>query len=228
MSDVVHISLKEVIARARRTYHDVTRQASKRAAELQTTCTKGCAACCYQLVGCSFVEAFVLAEEVHRTRSREQQDALLVALDKHIEMLKQPDARSRLFFSGNACPLLNVDPDDRHRGLCTAYASRPLACRLQFVVTDPKLCQTDAIHDVAMVDTTVVQLRAMQVISGEVPLLVAYAPLQALLAHALRCLRGEDTPSLLYVEEWGARMRGYLEHEARVQAETGKKDTYVP
>jgi Fe-S-cluster containining protein len=223
------VSLMQVIQQARKIYADLDTKASVRAVELDAKCTKGCAACCYQLVGVSFAEALIIAEELFRTRKRAQLDELLVHLDQHAEALRKNDARTMMFLEKRYCPLLEIDPNDPFKGLCSVYASRPLACRLQFVISDPRWCQPDAIYECTMIDTTEVQLSAMGMITGQVPMLARYGPLQPFVAYALRLVLGKEKDiDDAYLIGWTEQMQGYLEHDQKVQIQLGKKDKYVP
>jgi Fe-S-cluster containining protein len=221
------VSLQRVIEHARKIYADIDPQARQRAAELNTTCTKGCAACCYQLVACSLAEAFIIADELLRTRSAHQLKRILAQLDNQCELLRQNDARLATFLKQRPCALLDVDKENPFKGFCSVYESRPLACRLQYVTSDPRLCQPDEIYECTIMDTVELQIQAMKMITGGNPILSAFGPLQPLLAHALRVGAGVEPLDEDYLNVWQERARGYLEHDAQMQVVLGKKDKYV-
>jgi Fe-S-cluster containining protein len=126
-----------------------------RAAGHEVSCTKGCGACCRQLVPVSALEAHELAglidqlpeprRGVVRQRfadalgrlGREAPD-LLAALRRSHE-LSPPEIAAlghRYFRLGIACPFLEDES-------CSVYEQRPVDCRQYLVVSAPQHCAED-------------------------------------------------------------------------------------
>lgn len=121
----------------------------------RTTCRKGCAACCHQLVPVSPAEARRLkrvindmlpekrAAVVRRfavARDALEEAGLLDLLDAMTGGEDVPPAEIRVWLAAAwqeaevACPFLEADQT------CGIYTDRPLACRLKLVASDPACC----------------------------------------------------------------------------------------
>lgn len=133
----LRLAVREVYTRTDREI-----EATKPAA---VTCTKGCTACCKQLVVLTLPEAIAIAEEhpeaVRRALPRlVAQDMLLDKLSEHIppEQYMTPETRHELcdgwWEAGQSCAFLGADDS------CQVYRTRPLACRSYHVVTPPAQC----------------------------------------------------------------------------------------
>jgi Fe-S-cluster containining protein len=130
-------------------FTDAVVDAAVRVAEEQgntVSCTKGCGACCRQLVPIAEVEARHIGDLVERlpeprrmeiqarfaeARRRLEEAGLLEAL-LHREQWTDGQGRSvglRYFQQGIPCPFLQEEA-------CSIYADRPLACR-EYLVTSP-------------------------------------------------------------------------------------------
>lgn len=122
------------------------------------TCSKGCGACCRQIVPISSVEAHALAAYVDRqpgarqSRLRKRFAAALSKLEEAglldasapkgragLTLAAQPgepvwnQLAKKYFAQGIACPFLEDES-------CSAYADRPMVCREFLAVTPPDWC----------------------------------------------------------------------------------------
>lgn len=87
-----------------------------------TACHKGCEWCCHQAVFANSYEIHYLSEYIKSTFPEEKRtDALQKAIqkNKHVSQLSE----SQMLQYKSACPLLI-------NGACSAYAARPMACRI--------------------------------------------------------------------------------------------------
>lgn len=127
----------------------------KRVQETGTTCTKGCDACCSQPIYVTEPEGLLIAEELLHDMPR---------LKEALPRLKAEALYGQQFgpipgddFCGmdryaywdgrHPCAFL-----DKEAHLCTIYPIRPVACRVWFVKSDPKLCNLDAKSIVDVID----------------------------------------------------------------------------
>lgn len=103
--------------------------------DMNASCKRGCAHCCYQLVGMSVIEAIPIAERVIVTKDVDLKKRLQVEAD-HVDTLGgiYNADREKFFREHRPCVFLRSDND------CAIYAERPMACRAYFVVSDPILC----------------------------------------------------------------------------------------
>jgi Fe-S-cluster containining protein len=127
------------------------------------TCSSGCSACCYQPVGVSFPEVFLIAEYLNMRPDakerflkkysdwRERID--FKAYEAHMNDLQARIMLARsmepavdgvgsavdVFYRGApvACPFLEKES-------CDIYPARPLNCRQMLTVSDSKNCKTGA------------------------------------------------------------------------------------
>ena len=101
----------------------------------ETTCVKGCAHCCKQMVSCSPVEALgALTLFVERYGSAEwmARRALVAA---QAERIMQPEYSSAKYWQEQLqCVFLQPDKS------CAVYEARPTPCRTHAVITEPALC----------------------------------------------------------------------------------------
>lgn len=126
--------------RARSVYEALNRLASefhKRKASKDITCRKGCSHCCYMFVQITRSEALFLAKLAKNAKidkQRLEKQAACKDVDSFISLSKQD--RQCVFLKNNKCSI---------------YNNRPSACRTYYVVSDPKLCQTDTAQDVSVI-----------------------------------------------------------------------------
>lgn len=107
------------------------------------SCTKGCTACCNQLVFVEMSEAALIWHR-HRDAVRSLLPQLLEQALAEESAAKVLDVRSTQSEMVSACrkywllqrPCVFLTQDR----LCAVYASRPLACRTHFVVSPPEEC----------------------------------------------------------------------------------------
>lgn len=84
-----------------------------------TACINGCSHCCYQAVAISTEEAKKITEYTGYSHRKAEMEVTNVNIQR---------------FKGVPCPFL-------HEGRCGVFEVRPLACRLQFNISDdPSLC----------------------------------------------------------------------------------------
>lgn len=102
---------------------------------VRLSCTKGCAACCYQLTKLDLVSAIALAEEIRASAAwRDRLEELHERLREASKIRSMPTLE--YFNLQRPCVLL-----DTTTRTCTAYAGRPPACRYYFVISDAaRLC----------------------------------------------------------------------------------------
>lgn len=136
-----------------RTAHDL--------GDTATSCSKGCSACCRQLIVGTLAEAaYIVATYPELVRAAlpklREQDAALDRMcaelkargivDEPIETQAGTYALCDSWWSSGArCAFLRDD-------LCTIYDARPRACRTYFVRSDPELCGADRGTPVEVVD----------------------------------------------------------------------------
>jgi len=101
---------------------------------VKLSCTKGCAACCYQLTKLDLASAIALAEEIRASAAWRDR------LEELHERLREastigPMSSLKYFNLQRPCVLLDITTRT-----CTAYAGRPPACRYYFVISDAALC----------------------------------------------------------------------------------------
>ena len=126
---------------------------------LQVTCKPGCTHCCHLLVEVAWEEAVELAKwimaqpldrQIHfkkkisdsavgaREIFQRKEETHKYLKPTHLDMDIPDDVFDIYFYEKvRPCPMLE---DDR----CVAYESRPTACRLHMVTSDPALCAREA------------------------------------------------------------------------------------
>lgn len=94
--------------------------------KVKAACAKGCSMCCHAIILLTAPEAFILADQIEKTRSKEEFEHIT-------EEVRIADSKTRgrigaeRWGFGPPCPLL-----DAKSGACSVYGSRPLACRGAF------------------------------------------------------------------------------------------------
>lgn len=111
------------------------------------SCRRGCTACCYYLVGTSFLEAELIKRYAVRLLSQEQLDAIRVRVREQLAYYIRENQRPRdrqkdeellaaYFQKRLPCPFLSAEND------CMVYPVRPFTCRSHSAVSDPHACET--------------------------------------------------------------------------------------
>jgi Fe-S-cluster containining protein len=193
------------LRRALRLYREIDRKLEPEAAKLNATCTKGCAACCYLLVGVTYAEARVIAEHVAALPRVKICDlrARLVDATGRLDSVRSRDA---YLLRQVPCVFLRAGGEP-WSGTCSIYGVRPLACRLHLVVSPPEHCAPDAIRDVAFVDTRFAHVRAsLHLADPDDERATKYGPLAPLIVLALDEALEGTVPSLLELESWERKM----------------------
>jgi Fe-S-cluster containining protein len=115
----------------------------------RVTCSRGCSACCRHYV--SSVEPFELIALDHHLKSRPDYADLVVSTFRRATIFDgivreesektdrneeeaEDRALYRYFLRGHACPFLAGD------GTCGVYDHRPMACRMFYAESAPRLC----------------------------------------------------------------------------------------
>jgi Fe-S-cluster containining protein len=132
------------------TFTSVSEQEA-RSQGMSVSCTKGCGACCRQLVPVASIEAIELREMIQNlpeprrsdilrrfdeTKMRFERSGLMDKLRNTAAMSREQLASLALeyFSHGVACPFLEEES-------CSIHAQRPLACREFLVVSPAEFCQ---------------------------------------------------------------------------------------
>jgi len=95
-------------------------------------CRKGCSSCCYQLIHVLIAEAIIIYEYL---KTQKQWQAVRERARAQFEFLKDNPHPIVWFKMGKQCPVL--DPETK---TCMAYSTRPIACAIHFVLSNPKTC----------------------------------------------------------------------------------------
>ncbi|MCQ6274710.1 YkgJ family cysteine cluster protein [Bacillus sp. V3B] len=101
----------------------------------QSSCTKGCSSCCYQLVEITESEYELIKSNIKESYDEFKEN--LATANKYTPTI-YPSGKTELdrhFGKMTPCPFL-----DENQGMCRIYSSRPLNCRTHFVFNDPKDC----------------------------------------------------------------------------------------
>ncbi len=177
-------------------YREQDPAAKERAAYFQTTCTRGCDHCCYQLVIVNTAEAVAIAAYL---LDKQRDMPVLKECRKSLLPLSDPGmTRFSYFEQQQPCVFLKD-----HQ--CSIYEVRPSACRWYYAVTPPALCGVKE-PDVAIarVDLRPLERRLMAILSeackeADLPFLVA--PLQVLLPLVLTLLTEGKAAFLTAIKE---------------------------
>lgn len=139
--------LKILANAARLVFEDFDKHVEPILEREEPTCTRGCMACCKQLVTVTVAEAAQILD-THRAEVSSRLATLLDQAKTIAELSKElPQGDDRLSLPEEvrvaaglywrlqrSCAFLTEEGD------CSIYAVRPLACRGYFVVSDPELC----------------------------------------------------------------------------------------
>lgn len=224
---MANVPVKDVLKKVRQTFQQVDEFATEKAKRMKATCKFGCSACCYQLVSISFIEALVIADYLVRNRSMEQLTELKVKLREQSGRLRFKENRRTLFEARVPCVFLKMT-DGPYVGECEIYRSRPLACRLQYVISDPEHCSPDSIvTGVDLVDMTQPHSAALKVICGGVPMLASHGPLAPMVLLALESAETGKNPSELDLEYWRRRTGAMLRSASAEMERHGIQESYV-
>jgi Fe-S-cluster containining protein len=220
------ITMKEVITRTRQAYQAIDKGVSLTAKQMKATCTKGCAGCCYMLVSTTFVEAMTIADYLIRNRTPEQLVEIRAKLKERSDLFRRSETnRSTIFRDKTPCPFLEVESE--FHGTCSVYGSRPLTCRMHYVVSDPKLCMPPHVMDCDIIDVTKPTWAAIQHISGGNEMLASFGPLEPLVLHALDVAEGKTDIGALELAYWRQRILQMFSHDRAIQERLGIEDKYV-
>lgn len=171
-------------------YRETAMTVKERAASVNASCRKGCSSCCYALVHTTLPEAMAVAEEIFTNATHAKlrptlagllRDQLKVAAEGVRRGVKDYYFKARV-----PCVFLK-------HGACSIYASRPSACRLHYVISEPELCSpavTATVRRVNMSDIESRHLEAARQASNQAKLPLVAGPFQAVLLEALK-MRGD-------------------------------------
>jgi Fe-S-cluster containining protein len=108
-----------------------------------TSCTRGCSACCRQVVLIELLEAEYIIERHRSTVVRalpvlREHARLADAMPGGWQTPEDERIAARAYWQANI-PCAFLTP----AGECSIYRDRPIACRTHFVTSDPALCGTE-------------------------------------------------------------------------------------
>ena len=194
------------LRRALKVFREIDPQLEEQSKRLGVTCTKGCASCCYLLVGVVFAEARAIAAHLAADLSRTALLELRAGLDAATPSLVGIRNRDEYLLRQQPCIFLR--PGEKPwSGSCSIYPVRPLACRLHLVVSAPERCAPDAVRDVTFVDTRFAHVHAsVRLADAEDERDTKYGPMAPLLILALEEHCEGKVPSLLELESWERKM----------------------
>ncbi|MEK2644955.1 YkgJ family cysteine cluster protein [Bdellovibrio sp. BCCA] len=118
-------------SRAKR-LHELVENEIAQSANIETSCQKGCSACCHMEVEITSYEAEILGSLVHAGHSIERS-----RLQRQSQRtLQDPLWREGVRDLSNRCIFLN------NEGACSIYENRPVMCRRHSVTSPAKNCET--------------------------------------------------------------------------------------
>ncbi len=149
--------------------------------KIKTTCTKGCADCCYLLTLISFPEALLIASKLSQ---KEDWSAWAHKLKEGARASSYPGiTRANYLRKKIPCVFLSKERT------CLVYKDRPACCRYHISVGDPADCSPDAPDDVRVktldlrgVEEQILEFgmkvaeeHGLGYCTGPIPLMVAFA-----------------------------------------------------
>lgn len=135
-----------------RLLHTLTDEALRSAASVQSSCLKGCAACCHYNVEVTSDEAQLLASLVRQGTSIDMD-----RLRQQASWERTGPEWSRFLNPQNRCVFLSESNE------CRVYAHRPFSCRKLLVSTPAQNCFTEgaAIQPLGLLEAEVLQSAAL-------------------------------------------------------------------
>ena len=121
----------EQIVRSSYQFIDAKVQANLQNDGNRSTCKRGCSYCCHLNVGIGKGEAKILSKDLSHDQIQhlKKQRDVLTKLGKD----NYEDFPHEVDWETSACVFLKNNE-------CSVYEDRPMACRMYYVVTEPKLC----------------------------------------------------------------------------------------
>jgi Fe-S-cluster containining protein len=116
-------------------YREMDPLAERGAKQMGSTCTKGCAHCCYLLTTATLSEGLLIAEKL---LVKPDWKALLPRL-RESALAHCYEGVSRVTYFEKKLPCVFLGKDN----LCTIYDIRPACCRYHYVASDPAKCSPD-------------------------------------------------------------------------------------
>jgi Fe-S-cluster containining protein len=198
--------MSQHLRRALKVFREIDPQLEEQSKRLGVTCTKGCAACCYLLVGVTFAEVRAIAAHLIGELSPAQLSALRDELTAATPALVSLRSRDEYLLRRQPCTFLRSG-EEPWSGACSIYAVRPLACRLHLVVSAPERCAPDAVRDVTFVDTRFAHVHAsVRLADVDDERDTKYGPMAPFLVLAIEERLDGKAPSLLDLESWERKM----------------------
>ncbi len=107
----------------------------------RSSCTKGCAACCNQLIPISAAEVYYLKRQIKLLTNAQQKRIRLrfIQIHKALENCLQHPNHAKMNFEQKYFELKQACPFTEN-GACCIYQQRPLVCREYHVGSSPSLC----------------------------------------------------------------------------------------
>lgn len=115
-----------------RKLHDLVENEIAEAAHIETSCQKGCSACCHMEVEITNYESEILSSRIKKGHSIDKQRLHQQSLRPLQDPLWQQGIRN----AENRCVFLNTE------GACGIYEDRPVMCRRHSVTSPARNCTT--------------------------------------------------------------------------------------
>lgn len=128
----------------------------------QSSCRKGCAACCYQAIPCTPLEVSRIKKFMSTSEKKEEWMTRIQELKKHYPKAngnaKFTELAGPYFFERRPCPFLDLEDFT-----CGIYPVRPQTCRSHMVVSDPDLCHAQELTHISMFQSPIYTKKTMQI-----------------------------------------------------------------
>ncbi len=175
--------LAEVVPVARSLSDEIVRRVIKhrKRTGLNVTCKKDCAACCRYLVPLSVPEVFCMWDELQAAPPTQQQQVISAFVNASQQILQAgppPVPQTRITLGENpqdSQKVLNrwyagigVDCPFLERAVCTAYSSRPIACREHMVTSSAEHCLPEKDNQARRLELPFSIVEALGILSAEV------------------------------------------------------------
>jgi len=175
------------------------------------SCTRGCAACCYQLIGVSVVEALAIAAYVVANFAVDEITKLRCHIRDDVQYLENEHVGRETYFADErACVFLENVDKSKWRGLCGIYAARPTPCRTYHVVSPPEHCRPTYDGRVQAINFRKLELGVMaQILDRAQELGVYGAPLPVAMQWAFDWIYAGKEIDMDECARWSKRLINY-------------------
>jgi Fe-S-cluster containining protein len=128
----------------------------------QSSCRKGCAACCYQAIPATPLETARIKKYMEHHVNKETWIKNINVLKPFYPKASQDEtfkeAAGAYFFEGRPCPFLNLEDNT-----CGIYPVRPITCLTHIVMTDPAICHSNQTANIGMLRSAVYSHQTMRI-----------------------------------------------------------------